>query len=59
MLSVADIIEEVNITIAWNDEDKNILEKVFNKKFKWDKINLWRILSRKKQVVPLLNDYFN
>ncbi len=59
MFSIVDIFEEKNTTLSWDKNDKIIIEEIFAKKFNWNKADLWRILSRKKQIVPELNNYFN
>lgn len=56
MFCIVDIFNEKNTTLAWDEEDKNFISKIFNKKFEWNKANLWRILSRKKQIIPVLNE---
>ena len=58
MFSIVDIFNEKNITITSDLNDKKIIEEIFKKEFKWNKIDLWRILSRKKQIIPKLNEYF-
>ncbi len=55
MFSIIDIFNEKNITLTWDENDKKIIENIFKKEFNWNKVNLWRILSRKKQIIPLLN----
>ncbi len=59
MFSVIDIFEEENTTLSWSDHDKGIIEEVFGIKFEWNRAKLGRILSRKKQIIPELNNYFN
>ncbi len=58
MFSVVDIFEEKNITLSGNDNDKKIIEIAFWEKFKWNRADLGRVLSRKKQIIPELNRYF-
>ncbi len=58
ILMVVDIIAEKNTTIVL-DEDKEILEKVFNCEVKDNLADLKNRLSRKKQIVPELTNYFN
>lgn len=59
MLSIVDIFWEKNTSIVLNWEDSEIVEKVFNTKVENNLANLKNRLSRKKQVVPDLNEYFN
>ncbi len=58
MFSVVDIIQEKNTTIAGNDDDKKIISEAFGANFDWCTADLGNILSRKKQLIPVLNDYF-
>jgi len=58
MLSIVDIINEKNTTIIL-DEDANIIEEVFDTKVQNNLADLWNRLSRKKQVMPQLTEYFN
>lgn len=58
MLSVVDILEENNITIAL-EEDMSVLTQVFSAEDSQDNtVNLGRRLSRKKQIIPDLTAYF-
>ena len=59
MLSVVDIIWEKNTSIVLEWKDTNIIENVFWYKVTNNLIDLKRRLSRKKQIVPELTDYFN
>ncbi|MDD3303037.1 MAG: manganese-dependent inorganic pyrophosphatase [Candidatus Gracilibacteria bacterium] len=59
MLSVVDIFGEKNITIVLNGKDSEIVEKVFDTKIENNLADLKNRLSRKKQVVPNLTEYFN
>lgn len=58
MLSIVDIIWEKNISIVL-DEDAGVVEKVFNCKVENNFADLKRRLSRKKQIVPDLTEYFS
>lgn len=58
MLSIVDIIGEKNISIVLN-EDADIVEEVFNTKVENNFADLKRRLSRKKQIVPDLTEYFS
>ena len=57
ILMVVDIIQEKNITIVL-DEDKNILQEIFACEVKDNEADLKNRLSRKKQIVPDLTNYF-
>ena len=58
MFSVVDILQEVNTTISGSNKDKKIISEAFGVEFEWCIANLGNILSRKKQLVPVLNEYF-
>jgi len=58
LLSVVDILEEKNTSfVAWEFEWE-VLKKVFWAKIKDNLADLWKRLSRKKQVVPDLDKFF-
>ncbi|NDK08557.1 manganese-dependent inorganic pyrophosphatase [Candidatus Gracilibacteria bacterium] len=59
MLSVVDIFGENNTTIVLDGIDSKIIEEVFNTKVIDNLADLKNRLSRKKQVVPQLTEYFN
>jgi manganese-dependent inorganic pyrophosphatase len=59
MLSVVDIFWENNTTIVLDWIDSKIVEEIFNTKVENNLANLKNRLSRKKQVVPELTEYFN
>ena len=59
LLSVVDILEEKNTSFVTWDFEKKVLEEVFWAKEESGLINLWKRLSRKKQVVPGLDKFFN
>lgn len=59
MLSIVDILEEVNTTIVLDGKDSEILEEIFACKVEDNLANLWARLSRKKQIVPDLTQYFS
>lgn len=59
LLSVVDIIWEQNTSIVLDWKDTEIIEEVFTTKIKNNLANLKRRLSRKKQIVPELTNYFN
>ncbi len=57
--SVIDILNENNITLFSDPEDKALIEKVFGRKAHESMIELGSIVSRKKQIVPAFERYFN
>jgi len=57
-LSIVDIIWEKNISIVLDWEDSKVASEVFASEVKDNLIDLKRRLSRKKQVIPDLTDYF-
>jgi len=57
MLSIVDILNKKNTTIIL-DEDSNILKNVFWVNISNNLADLWSRLSRKKQIVPNLTEYF-
>ena len=59
MLGVIDILNEKATGIFPDESTKEIFKKAFNLKITWNISKMWRILSRKKQIVPLLNEYFS
>ncbi len=59
LLSVVDIIWENNTSFVLDWKDSEVIENVFNVKVKNNLANLKRRLSRKKQIVPELTEYFN
>lgn len=59
MLSVVDIFWEKNTTIVLDWEDSKIIEKVFKVKVVDNLADLKNRLSRKKQIVPDLTEFFN
>jgi len=59
MLSVVDILAEQNTTIVLDGDDTEILESVFGWKSENNLIDLWNRISRKKQIIPELTEYFN
>lgn len=58
LFSIVDILNELNLTLFTDNFEKEILLKVFNAKIEDDIANLGSRVSRKKQVVPLLEEYF-
>jgi len=59
LLSVVDIIWEKNISMVLEWKDSKIIEEVFWTKVENNLADLKRRLSRKKQIVPDLTNYFN
>lgn len=58
ILSVVDILNEKNITIVPTQDEANIIKIVFNSKTNDNLADLWKRLSRKKEIVPQLTEYF-
>jgi manganese-dependent inorganic pyrophosphatase len=58
ILSVVDIIWEQNITITLDWIETTIIEEVFNTKVEFNQADLKKRLSRKKQILPDLTNYF-
>jgi len=58
LLSVVDIIWEKNTSIVLDWDDSRIIEDVFKSKVENNLVDLKRRLSRKKQIVPDLTEYF-
>ena len=58
MMSVVDIIGEKNTTIVLDWEDSWVLERAFSTVVQDNEADLKNRLSRKKQVVPDLTEYF-
>lgn len=58
-LSIVDILNEENLTLFGDDETGNLLKDVFNAELNANIANLKRVLSRKKQIVPKLEEYFS
>lgn len=59
MLCIVDIISEKNTTIILDWKDSIVLEEIFNTKVENNLADLKNRLSRKKQIVPDLTNYFN
>jgi len=59
ILSVVDILSEKNSTLSLDWEDSNIISTVFATDVVNNISNLWARLSRKKQIIPDLTEYFN
>jgi len=59
MLSIVDIIQEINTTLVLDGKDSEIIETVFDSSVINNEANLWARLSRKKQIIPQLTEYFN
>ncbi|MDD2907267.1 MAG: manganese-dependent inorganic pyrophosphatase [Candidatus Gracilibacteria bacterium] len=57
-LSIVDIIGEKNISIVLDGADSKVASEVFDAEVKDNLIDLKRRLSRKKQVIPDLTEYF-
>lgn len=59
LLSIVDIIWEKNTSIVIDGSETQIIEEIFNTKVENNLADLKNRLSRKKQVVPDLTNYFN
>lgn len=59
MLSIVDILWEINTSITLDGNDSEIISKVFQSPVENNLSNLWARLSRKKQIIPDLTEYFN
>lgn len=59
LLSIVDIIWEKNTSIVLDWNDSKVMENIFSEKPINNLIDLKRRLSRKKQIVPDLTNYFN
>lgn len=58
MLSVVDILNEKNVTIVPTQDEADIIKKVFSTDTVDNLVDLWKRLSRKKEIVPQLTEYF-
>ncbi len=58
LLSVVDILEEKNTSFVLNWFETEVIEKVFWSKSENNLADLWKRLSRKKQIVPELDKFF-
>lgn len=58
MLCIVDILQEKNTTIVL-DEDTKTLEEMFQTNVNENLADLWNRISRKKQLAPVVTDYFN
>jgi len=58
MLCIVDILEEKNMTIIL-DEDTQTLEALFQTNVSENLADLGNRISRKKQLAPIITDYFN
>lgn len=59
LLSIVDIIWEKNTSLVLDWSDSDVVSQVFNVIIDDNLANLNKRLSRKKQIVPDLTDYFN
>lgn len=59
MLSIVDILQEENSTILCDDNDCRIVEHVFGSKAENNQVSLGNRISRKKQIIPDLSEYFS
>jgi len=58
LFSIVDILNEVNSTLFSDDFEKEVLFKVFKVKGEDNFVDLGNRVSRKKQLVPFLEKYF-
>ena len=58
ILSIVDIFWEKNTSIVLDWNDSNIIKKVFHTEVKDNLANLWKRLSRKKEIIPDLTNFF-
>lgn len=58
-LSIIDILEETNTTLYPDEGVGDVLKTVFNVDTENGVVNMGRILSRKKQIIPKLDVYLN
>ena len=59
LVSVVDILEEKNTSFVLDWLEKEVIEKVFETKSENNLADLWKRLSRKKQIVPDLDKFFS
>ena len=59
MLSIVDIIGEVNTSIVLDWDDTKVVEEIFNCRVENNLADLKNRLSRKKQVAPDVTKYFS
>ena len=59
LLSVVDILEEKNISFVLDWNETKVVENIFWTKIENNLADLWKRLSRKKQIVPDLDKYFS
>jgi len=59
LLSIVDIIDEKNISIVLDWFESEVISEVFNTKVIDNEADLKHRLSRKKQIIPDLTEYFN
>ena len=58
-LSIVDILNEKNFTIFPSQSEMDLLKEVFDSEIDEGVANLGNVLSRKKQIVPRIEKYFN
>ncbi len=57
--SIIDILNEQNFTLTSGEKENKLLEEIFNAKIENNIVNLGNIISRKKQIIPKFEEYFN
>ena len=59
LFSVIDILEERNITLILGETEERVVREAFNVDVKEHIADLGSRISRKKQIIPALEAYFN
>lgn len=59
LLSVVDILDEKNTTFVLSEKEIDLVKSVFGIDTKDNIANLWKVLSRKKQIIPQITDYLS
>lgn len=59
LYSIVDILKEKNITLVAGDYESKVVEGAFKVKVKDHTADLGSRVSRKKQIIPALEDYFH
>lgn len=59
LLSVVDILDEKNTTLVLSDKEKDLVKNVFGIVAIDNIGNLWKVLSRKKQIIPQITEYLS
>ena len=59
LYSIVDILKEKNITLVAGDYERKVVEGAFKAKVKDQAADLGSRISRKKQIIPALEEYFH